>query len=255
MSHDRDVAHQFGRTAARYEQSPVHAQGPDLALFRASAERLRPRQALDVGCGPGHVAFTLAPFCETVHAVDASPEMLEIVAAKARDTGCPQVICQEASAAHLPFPDAAMDLMTCRFSAHHWRDVAAGIGEIARVLRPGGTFILTDSVAADDPLADTHLQTIELLRDPTHVRNYSVSAWMALFAAHGLAPVRTDHFRIRLAFDDWVARACATPERIAAIEGLLRQAPAEARARLGVEDDGSFQLDVLTAECVRRADR
>ncbi|WP_297365184.1 class I SAM-dependent methyltransferase [Acidiferrobacter sp.] len=252
MSHDQDVTRQFDDVAERYEKSAVHAEGPDLALFRAAAERLRPHRALDVGCGPGHVALALAPFCAHVHAVDASSAMLAIAAARARKAGHAHVGLQEASATRLPFADAAMDLVTCRFSAHHWRDVTAGIREIGRVLRTGATFILTDSVGFEDPLTDTHLQAIEVLRDPTHVRNYTVSAWMALLAAQDLMPLRTDHFRIRLAFADWVTRAKTSPARVDAITDLLREAPAEARARLGVEADGSFHLDVVTVQCEKR---
>lgn len=249
MSHEQDVTRQFDTVAARYEKSPVHAQGPDLPVFRAAAESLQPRQALDVGCGPGHVALALAPFCGTVQAVDASREMVKIAAARAQKAACPNIVCQQAAAANLPFPDASMDLVTCRFSAHHWRDLSAGLQEIARVLRPGGTFIVTDSAAPDDALADTHLQTIELLRDASHVRNHTVSAWMALLALHGLMPAHTDHFRIRLAFDEWVARADTPPARVAILKDLLHHAPMEARDRLGVSEDGSFHLDVLTAQC------
>ncbi|WP_298139038.1 class I SAM-dependent methyltransferase [Acidiferrobacter sp.] len=254
MGHDQDVTRQFNEAARRYEESPVHAQGPDLALFRETAERLHPSHAVDIGCGPGHVALALAPFSTHVHAIDASPAMLAIAAARAREAGYHHLDCLEAPAAHLPLPDASMDLATCRFSAHHWRDVGAGIREVARVLRPGATLVLTDSVTADDPLTDTYLQAIEVLRDPTHVRNYTVSAWMGLLAAQGLMPVRSDHFRIRLAFGDWVARAHTDPVRIDAIRNLLSVAPAEARARLKVEDDGSFHLDVLTVRCERRAE-
>ena len=253
MSHEQDVTRQFDDVAARYEKSPVHAEGPDLALFREAAERLRPRQALDVGCGPGHVALALAPFCTHVQAIDASPAMLAIATKRAREAGHGHIDFQEAPAARLPFADEAMDLVTCRFSAHHWRDVTAGIREIGRVLRPGAPFILTDSVSPDDPLADTHLQAIEVLRDPTHVRNYTASTWMALLATHDLAPLRTDHFRIHLAFADWVTRAKTPRSRIDAIEDLLSHAPAEARSRLGVEEDGSFHLDVLTVQCEKRA--
>ncbi len=249
MNHEQDVTRQFDTVAARYEKSPVHAHGPDLPIFQAAAEALRPRCALDIGCGPGHVALALAPFCETVQAVDASLEMVKIATARAQSAGRPNIACQQAAVASLPFADACMDLVTCRFSAHHWRDLSSGLQEIARVLRPGGTFILTDSVAPDDFLADTHLQTIELLRDASHVRNQTVSAWMALLAAHGLAPMHTDHFRIRISFDDWVARAETPSARVAILKDMLRNAPLEALARLGVEKDGSFHLDVLTAQC------
>ncbi|MHB1513926.1 MAG: class I SAM-dependent methyltransferase [Acidiferrobacter sp.] len=249
MNHEQDVTRQFDSVAAHYETSPIHAHGPDLPLFRATAESLRPRHALDVGCGPGHVALVLAPFCETVQAVDASLAMVKIASARAQDAACTNIVCQQAAVASLPFADASMDLVTCRFSAHHWRNLSSGLQEIARVLRPGGTFILTDSVAPDDPLSDTHLQTIELLRDTSHVRNLTVSAWMALLAAYDFIPTRTDHFRIFIAFDDWVARAKTPATRVAALKDLLRHAPIEARNRLGIEEDGSFHLDVLTAHC------
>ncbi len=249
MNHEQDVARQFDATAARYETSPIHAQGPDLPLFRAAAASLRPQHALDVGCGPGHVALALAPFCETVQAVDASLEMIKIASARARDGACTNIVCQQAVVASLPFADASMDLVTCRFSAHHWRNLSSGLQEIARVLRPGGSFVLTDSVAPDDLLADTHLQTIELLRDTSHVRNLTVSAWMARLAAHDLRPAHTDHFRVLIAFDDWVARAKTPTTRVAVLKDLLRHAPIEVRDRLGIKEDGSFYLDVLTAQC------
>jgi ubiquinone/menaquinone biosynthesis C-methylase UbiE len=44
----------------------------------------------------------------------------------------------------LPLPDASVDLALSTTSFHHWQDQAAGIREIARVLRPGGYFILVD---------------------------------------------------------------------------------------------------------------
>ena len=44
----------------------------------------------------------------------------------------------------LPLQDASVDLALSTISFHHWQDQAAGIREIARVLRPGGHFLLVD---------------------------------------------------------------------------------------------------------------
>jgi len=44
----------------------------------------------------------------------------------------------------LPLQDASLDVDLSTTSFHHWQDRAAGICEIARVLRPGGCFILVD---------------------------------------------------------------------------------------------------------------
>jgi ubiquinone/menaquinone biosynthesis C-methylase UbiE len=44
----------------------------------------------------------------------------------------------------LPLEDASVDLALSTISFHHWRDQAAGVREVARVLRPGGSFLLAD---------------------------------------------------------------------------------------------------------------
>ena len=49
----------------------------------------------------------------------------------------------------LPLQDASVDLALSTTSFHHWQDQAAGIREIARVLRPGGYFILVDACFPD----------------------------------------------------------------------------------------------------------
>ncbi|HUW97699.1 MAG TPA: class I SAM-dependent methyltransferase [Acidiferrobacter sp.] len=253
MSHDQHVTDQFDRTAERYRTSAVHAQGSDLATLRAVAERLHPAAALDVGCGPGHASFAMAPFCERVHAVDASGEMLRVAADEARRRNLAQITIHRAPATDLPFPDASMDLVSCRYSAHHWRDVDAGLAEIVRVLKPDGVFVLTDSIGYEAPLADTHLQTIELLRDTSHVRSYRASEWVATLGCHGLVPWHCDFFRVRLAFDEWVERSQTPPGRVAVIRQLLADAPLEVRRAFAIADDGSLELDVLTCQARRVA--
>ena len=55
-----------------------------------------------------------------------------------------------------------------------------------RVLKPGGSLVVVDVVASESPLADTALQTLEMLRDPSHVRDYRVSEWLVMLADAGL---------------------------------------------------------------------
>ena len=44
---------------------------------------------------------------------------------------------------------------------------------------------MIDSAGSETPLLDTHLQAVEILRDPSHIRNYSVQEWLALFREAG----------------------------------------------------------------------
>ena len=59
-AHERVVEAQFGPRAKAYVESAVHSQGADLEAIGALAQKLRPKLALDLGAGGGHVAYALA---------------------------------------------------------------------------------------------------------------------------------------------------------------------------------------------------
>ena len=79
------------------------------------------------------------------------------------------------------------------------------------MLRPGGRVLWVDSMVPKDPAQDTFLNTIGLLRDVSHVRDYSVSQWQEMFAATGLPATVEGRWQTELPFDDWTERM-QTPE-------------------------------------------
>lgn len=254
-SHDAHVADQFGPQAAAYVASAVHAAGADLDRMAARMRAVRPARALDLGCGGGHVAFAIAPESGAVTACDLSPDMLAAVAAEAARRGLANIATRAGAAEALPFPDAAFDAVLTRFSAHHWRDVRAGLAEARRVLKPGAPALFADIVAPDDPLLDTHLQAVELLRDPSHVRDYAVPEWRAMLAEAGFAVDHVARFRLRMDFSAWIARMRTPEAHIAAIRSLQGAAPDAVVGHFGIEPDGSFRLDSMLIEARARPDR
>jgi hypothetical protein len=70
--------------------------------------------------------------------------------------------------------------------------------------------------------------------------------------AAGFSGAVTRRWRVALDFDAWVTRIRTPPERIAAIRSLWQRAPDEVREYFDVRPDGSFQLDVLMLDAVRR---
>ena len=77
--------------------------------------------------------------------VDLSDAMLTQAIANARLAGVAhQTDFRTADAAALPFPDASLDLVVSTLSLHHWDDAVPIFNEVARVLRPGGAFLLFD---------------------------------------------------------------------------------------------------------------
>jgi SAM-dependent methyltransferase len=247
-------ARQFGDNATNYLNSPVHALGADLERLQARAQRLRPQRALDLGCGAGHAAFALARGgVPSVIAYDPSAPMLAAVEHEAAVRGHAQIATRQGAADQLPFEDASIDLIVTRYSAHHWPSVPAAVMQIVRALRPGGTLVVIDVVAPESALLDTTLQTLELLRDSSHVRDYRASEWRSMLSAPGLSYVASEQWKLALEFDSWVRRIATPARRIDALRAVMQDLPAEARDYFSVAPDGSFSSDALWIEALKSA--
>ena len=165
----------------------MHAQSPDLDALVTLMKDWPEVRVLDLGCGGGHVTFNVAPLVREVVAYDLALEMLALVARAAKERGLDNVTTQQGAVESLPFEDASFNVVLSRFSAHHWR-VDTGLREAARVVKPGGMVAMVDTVSSGIPLIDTYFQAIELLRDCSHVRNYSRAEWEAAIARAALIP-------------------------------------------------------------------
>lgn len=94
--------------------------------------------ALDAACGTGRHARTLVDLGHTVTGVDLTPEMLE----RAR-VNVPEASFAVADLRALPFDDGAFALAVCGLALAHLPSLEAGVGELARVLAPGGHLIVS----------------------------------------------------------------------------------------------------------------
>jgi len=255
-SHSQSVQDQFDPQAQAYLTSAVHAKGPDLAYAAQLVAQTLPAgtAGIDLGCGAGHLSFRLAPLLGNVVAFDASPRMLATVAQAAAERGLTTLRTCAGRAESVPFPDASFGLVATRYSAHHWTHLAQAVGEMARLTKPGGWLLLIDTLAPEDALADTHLQSLELLRDPSHVRNRSARDWQQLLQAAGFGLLDQRQWPTRIEFGPWIERMRTPPLHVSAIRSLQMQAPIEVQRALGVETDGSFvlQTGLFWARRVRR---
>lgn len=252
ISQAEHVESQFGPRAAAYLTSAVHAQGEDLAHFAAMlAEDGAGTRVLDMGCGGGHMSFAAAPFVREVVAYDLSPEMLMVVAGAAGERGFHNLLTEQGEAEALPFEDASFDWVVSRFSAHHWADWRAGLREAHRVMRPGGRGVFIDVVSPGAGVLDTYLQTVEVLRDTSHVRDYAAGEWEAALAESGFMTQATRRHRLRMEFASWTQRMRTPEVMVEAIRALQTAVAEPVRRHFAIESDGSFMIDVATFEVVR----
>lgn len=250
-SQEQLVDAQFGARASAYLTSAVHAQGDDLKAMAALVRGHKDARLLDLGCGGGHVAFAVAPEVGEVIAYDLSVDMLGVVAHEAAGRGLRNIKTELGVAEHLPFPDASFDFVMSRYSAHHWRDLDAGLREACRVLKRGGTLAIVDSMSPGLPVLDTYLQAIEVLRDTSHVRSYSRLDWLAAIVRAGFLPGAAAQHRIRLQFDSWTERMNTPQLQRDAIRALQEAMSDHVRSHYAIGPDGSFDLDVLSVHAVK----
>ncbi len=157
-------------------------------------ERIRPLAGLEVvefGAGTGRLTLMLAPLVKSIRAFDASQHMLDITIAKLQRSGLNNWHVSVADNRSLPVDDASADLSIEGWSFGHfvgwypdtWREeIGKAVGEMKRVLRPGGTVII--------------LETLGTGREAPQPPNDALAAYYAwLEVEHDFAPgfLRTDY--------------------------------------------------------------
>jgi SAM-dependent methyltransferase len=231
---------QFGRQAAYYAISQVHAQGDSLDFVREFAALTGSERVLDVATGTGFTAFAMAPGSGSVIASDITVEMLQQARTIATDRGLLGTVefalCQ---AEALPFEDGAFDVVTCRVAPHHFLDIEAAVAEWARVVRPGGKVVVADTVAPEDESVAAYMNELELRRDPSHICDYSPSQWRSMLTKAGLEVVDERVGHTPLEFKDWVRRSGTPPAQVTALHQMLSAPSDAARTLLKIraEDD------------------
>ncbi|MDB5423265.1 MAG: hypothetical protein JWQ29_681 [Phenylobacterium sp.] len=111
-----------------------------MALFADCLPSHRPLVGIDLGSGTGRFTPALAEaFGGPVHGVEPAAAMRAVAEA---GSAHPRVRYLAGEAAAIPLPDASADFVLMFLSFHHVPDRAAAAAEIARVLKPGGRFLL-----------------------------------------------------------------------------------------------------------------
>ena len=230
----QQVQKRFAEVAANYRRSRVHAAGDDLDLMVESAPLTAESLVLDAGCGAGHTALAMAARAGQVIASDFTRSMLAQVEALARERGATNVATQLADVECLPFRNSIFDIIVTRYSGHHWLEPAAALDEFRRALKPGGVVLISDIMAPENYAQDTFLQAIELLRDPSHVRDYRLSEWRSMLSRAGFVSEVLLTFDLTLHFATWTRRMASPPQNVDMIKALFRGAPQDIRRGFGL---------------------
>lgn len=238
----RSSVEQFSPLAADYASSTYHSQGPDLDVLLDAANLSGTERVLDLGCGPGHAGLHLSPHAAAVVGLDPSPAMLSEAATLADQRQSRNVEWVVGTAEKIPWPNGSFDRVVSRKTVHHWTNPKRGLEEAARVMAPGGSMLMIDTVAPENEACAHLLHRVELLRDPSHVRDYSVTEWSHMLDTLGLEVTAVHLMEYRIPLEEWMARARTPDAQAAEIRGLLKAASKPCRELFEIGPSGDFTL-------------
>jgi len=216
----------FAATADRIAELQEQRAGELAGRVREFAPLTGDERALDAGAGTGALAFALAPLVREVVAVEL---VLELIA-RGKVKAPANVTFVEGNIAELTFERASFDVAGTLRTLHHVPRPELVVAELTRVTRPGGTILVIDQIAPNDPLAALELNRFERARDPSHTRALADVDLRQLFEANNLVLRKAEFVREPRELEPYLD--------LAGCEGAAREqaqalAPANYTAELG----------------------
>lgn len=192
----RATIREFTRQAGGFAAAPQIKDEEALRLACEVCAAGPQDTVLDVACGPGILACAVAAHVRHATGIDLTPAMIERARQLQQEQGLDNVEWRVGEAAPLPWPDASFSLVVCRYAFHHFREPKDVLREMTRVCRPGGRVCVIDVALPGDEAQVEAFNRMERLRDPSHVRAFSLEELCRLFTAAGLPVSNCAHYRL-----------------------------------------------------------
>ncbi len=133
-----DAAAGYALWSDSYDEPGNPVVAVEARVVHSLLDGMHPSRALDAACGTGRHARALTARGHEVTGVDLTPEMLE----RAR-ASVPGASFVQADLRTLPFEDGDFELVVCGLALSHLPDLDRAVGELARVLKPGGPLVVS----------------------------------------------------------------------------------------------------------------
>jgi SAM-dependent methyltransferase len=171
---------------------------------------------LDVACGAGLVACAFAEVVCSAIGIDLTPAMIQRAKGLQREKGLSNVSWLVGDVLPLPFANESFSIVTCRYALHHMENPAAIVSEMVRVCTPGGRVVLADMYASSNPMKAAAFNSMERLRDESHVRAMPLTELRGLVHKAGLCRLQSALYSL-----DWELESVLQGSSISAEEAQV----------------------------------
>jgi DNA gyrase subunit B len=221
---DEDVYRaQFGARSRNWHESAAWIT--DRELLRAHAEFCRQGKgavALDVCCGSGVVGAAFKGRVKKVVGLDLTPEMIEMARTRLDEV-------RKGTVYNLPFKTASFDLVCTREVLHLLPYPERPVSEIFRVLKPGGQFIVGQTLPFSEDDAAWMFRIFKK-KQPLIFNWFQEQDFKRLLMDGGFVDVEMKERRVWESIDVWIDSPETTGLHRHEIRRLYREAPSEAKA-------------------------
>jgi ubiquinone/menaquinone biosynthesis C-methylase UbiE len=190
------VRDQFSKQAERYAELINSSKDTTLPALLEAVKPTTDDRMLDVGCGTGRFAITLAPLVAKAVGIDLTSAMLEQARKAQAAAHVENIEWQQGDVADLPFADGEFTLVTCKAMLHHVTEPLRVIAEMSRVCARGGHVLAADLTPARDKVAA--FDAIEILRDPSHAHAMTLDELRAIGSTLGLKEIAVHEHATRM---------------------------------------------------------
>jgi len=137
----------FDQQAETWDELRAQLFAESAALWTLSPLLPRRLHVADIGTGTGGMLPYLAEIAERIYAIDLSAQMLRRARARAKSAGIERIEFVKADLSALPLDDECVDVAFAALVLHHAERPARALSEMARIVRPTGTVVVTDLCA------------------------------------------------------------------------------------------------------------
>jgi ubiquinone/menaquinone biosynthesis C-methylase UbiE len=218
--HLASIVSQFTRQAAHFAHMPGHNHEESLRLIAELTQVSSSDVVLDVACGSGIVARSLAREAERVIGIDITPAMLGEGARLAAIEGLANVEWREGDITDLPWDDGSFSIVVSRYAFHHLLNRERVFSEMVRVCRPGGKVVLVDAVLPNEQLEAYN--AFEKLLDPSHTSALSFEELDLLLVNSRLTNLRFSFYRMEMELEQQLATSFPREGDAEKVRELLR---------------------------------